>query len=119
MTRIDDVLVWKFKEINATPVDLDKGYLYKAGADYESIDWNCSLPKPTRQEMETATLEYEDHKSKTAYLEKRKYERQVQGINHEALLDALWESVVNNSHDKKLALKAKIDQINQDNPEPI
>ena len=42
-TRIDDILGWKYKGLQANVIDLDKGYLYKAGVDYDSIDWNFSI----------------------------------------------------------------------------
>ncbi len=110
--KLGDILAWKYKS--------DDGYAWFAADDatYDSIEWRCALPKPTEAQFAADAIEYETYLQKIAYIGNREEEYQKQRITFQAMTEALWESIANDSHDKKLDLKSKIDKINQDNPPP-
>src|ERR1700743_2580673 len=58
-TRIDDILVWKYGP--------EKGYLWQAGATYDTIDWRCELPMPSKQQLTQDAIDYELYMASIEY----------------------------------------------------
>lgn len=58
-TRIDDILVWKYGS--------EKGYQWKAGATYDTIEWMCDLPQPSEQQLAQDAIDYQAYKVATQY----------------------------------------------------
>lgn len=71
MTKIEDVLEWKYLKPGVMPLDLNKGYVWISKDTYESIDWNCSIEKPTKEQIAQDIIDYESYKKSIKYLSDR------------------------------------------------
>lgn len=52
-------------------IDEEKGHLWMVAEFYDSLDWNCTLPKPTFSDLENISIAYEKYKKANEHIEKR------------------------------------------------
>ena len=86
MSDLIDVMAWKFA-----------GYEYSCGETYESIEWRDERPKPSKEDIEIATVEYKEYVTATKYKALRRsaypsIEDQLDTLFHEGLEG--WKAVI-------------------------
>lgn len=95
--NIARILIFKFPKCQFT-----------IGDTYESLEWlETELPKPTIEEIEAYSKEFDAYLESVSYIEGRKKEYPP----IESLITALWENVIENRPEKSLELQKTREEV--------